>query len=401
MNDLPKPIADYVLSLAARTLAPAAIVCDDAGVVSAAFGSLSRYGLESLRPRANVIQTLPVLEGMFPAPPIEQPMVLPQIAIGRDLYVEVHAFATAPDANHVILLDVTERSIREQVIQQRANDSALLRDTLAKQNVLLGRAKEEAEAANQAKTLFLASMSHELRTPLQAIIGYSGLLQDDAKDWKIDSAVGDLKTINTAGKHLLALINDLLDVAKADAGKIELHVEEFSLADLVDEVLSTVRPLADKNANSITYDCPGGRGSLGLMRSDITRVRQVLYNLLSNACKFTKEGAISLRVAREAAPTGDLVRLAVGDSGIGMTPEQLAKLFQPFAQADSSTTRNFGGTGLGLSICRKLARLMGGEISVTSELGKGSTFTVEIPAVYIDPDHPAGAGAISPQSRPV
>jgi signal transduction histidine kinase/DNA-binding response OmpR family regulator len=241
----------------------------------------------------------------------------------------------------------------------------------------LVRAKEGAEDANRAKSQFLANMSHELRTPLNAIIGYSEMLQEASEDVGQEDFIPDLKKIHSAGKHLLGLINDILDLSKIEAGKMTLFLETFDVADLVQEVATTVHPLIQKNANQLEVQ----KGdALGSMRADVTKVRQCLFNLLSNASKFTEKGTIRLRVSREAANGHDVLAFHVSDSGIGMTPEQLGKLFQAFSQADASTTRKYGGTGLGLALTRRFCQMLGGDVSVTSELGKGSTFTVRLPA---------------------
>jgi len=235
------------------------------------------------------------------------------------------------------------------------------------------RARHDAEQANNAKSQFLASMSHELRTPLNAIIGYSEMLQEDATDRGDVTSVPDLQKIHSAGKHLLALINDVLDLSKIEAGKMELFLESFEVAPLVDQVATTVRPLVEKNANRLTVQCAA---DLGAMHSDATRLRQVLLNLLSNASKFTDHGQITLDVARDG---GDVV-FQVRDTGIGMTPEQLSRLFEAFTQAEASTAAKYGGTGLGLAISRRFCQLMGGDVAVESAAGKGSVFTVRLPA---------------------
>jgi signal transduction histidine kinase len=220
-------------------------------------------------------------------------------------------------------------------------------------------------------------MSHELRTPLNAIIGYSEMLQEDAGDMSPEEYVGDLKKIQGAGKHLLSLINDILDLSKVEAGKIELHVERFDIKPLILEMEATLRPLVEKNANTLQLDCPE---TIGTMNGDFTRVRQVLFNLLSNACKFTEHGVISLAISRELSNGLDCIRYVVRDTGIGMTPDQMKRLFQAFAQADTSTTKKYGGTGLGLAISKRLCELMGGSIAAESEPGRGSVFTVILPA---------------------
>ena len=238
-------------------------------------------------------------------------------------------------------------------------------------------AKEGAEQANRTKSAFLANMSHELRTPLNAIIGYSEMLQEEAEDSGNTEAVPDLKKIHGAGKHLLALINDILDLSKIEAGKMELFLETFEVRTLVDEVRATIHPLIEKNGNVLELDCPP---DVDGMHADVTRVRQILFNLLSNASKFTEGGTVRLQVRREEDEEGDVVVFRVTDTGIGMTPEQLGKLFQAFSQADASTSRKYGGTGLGLVICRRFAQMMGGDVSVESTMGEGSVFTVRLPA---------------------
>ncbi|HEY3418243.1 MAG TPA: CHASE4 domain-containing protein, partial [Armatimonadota bacterium] len=233
------------------------------------------------------------------------------------------------------------------------------------------------EVANRAKSEFLANMSHELRTPLNAIIGYSEMLQEEAEDLGEENFVLDLQKIAAAGKHLLSLITDILDLSKIEAGRMQLYLESFDLAMTVQDVVNTIKPLVEKNTNTLHVDVAA---DLGMVSADQVKVRQVLFNLLSNACKFTQQGTITLHCSREQEPDGDRIVFQVTDTGIGMMPEQVSKLFKPFTQADSSTTRRFGGTGLGLSISRHFCRMMGGEIAVTSEIDHGSTFTVVLPA---------------------
>ncbi|MCU1349433.1 MAG: domain S-box, partial [Acidobacteria bacterium] len=238
-------------------------------------------------------------------------------------------------------------------------------------------AKEKAESASKTKSAFLANMSHELRTPLNAIIGYSEMLQEDAADNGHEDLLPDLQKVHSAGRHLLELINDILDLSKIEAGKMELSYETFALEPLLDQLASTLRPIVEQNGNRLTVDL---QPPLREMVADPMRVRQVLLNLLSNATKFTKKGTVSLTVAR----TGQWIDFAVRDTGIGMTPEQVGRLFEAFVQADSSTTRRYGGTGLGLAISQRFAVMMGGRIDVVSAPGQGTTFTLRLPADVAD-----------------
>ncbi|MFZ4776433.1 MAG: Cache 3/Cache 2 fusion domain-containing protein, partial [Terrimicrobiaceae bacterium] len=245
-------------------------------------------------------------------------------------------------------------------------------------------ARDAAESANRTKSAFLANMSHELRTPMNAIIGYSEMLIEEAQDLKLDDLTPDLNKIRSAGKHLLSLINDVLDLSKIEAGKMTLFLEDFEVSALIRDVASTIQPLIEKNGNTLTVSIAPDSGR---MRADLTKVRQTLFNLLSNAAKFTEKAPIHLSVSR--SPDGQRVFFEVADSGIGMTPEQLGRLFQSFTQADDSTTRKYGGTGLGLVISKKFCQLMGGDIAVQSIYGKGTTFRVDLPAFVSEPQAPA------------
>jgi len=234
----------------------------------------------------------------------------------------------------------------------------------------------QLESASEHKSQFLASMSHELRTPLNAIIGLTEMMVTNAPRFGTEKALEPLRRVNAAGTHLLSLINEILDLSKIEAGKLELNPEPVDLTRLIDEVIGTAGQLAEKNQNRLIVEA---QENVGALNADPMRLKQILLNLLSNACKFTKEGEVALRV-RKVTDGREWVELAIADSGIGMTAEQQAKLFQDFTQADSLTARRYGGTGLGLAITRKLARMMGGDVTVASEPGKGSVFTVRLPS---------------------
>jgi signal transduction histidine kinase len=239
----------------------------------------------------------------------------------------------------------------------------------------LAVARDEALNASRAKSDFLANMSHELRTPLNAIIGYSELIEEEAAE-RGDSYMLDIGRIASSGRYLLSLINGVLDLSKIEAGKMDVQVEDFDLDDLLREVEGTIGPLVKQNSNRLEVLKPG---PLGTMRSDPTKVRQVLLNLLSNACKFTREGVISVTASDDRDDSAELVVFAIRDTGVGMTPVQLERVFDAFVQAEDSTARDFGGTGLGLSITRQFCEILGGSIDARSQAGVGSTFTVLLP----------------------
>ena len=277
--------------------------------------------------------------------------------------------------------------IRRKVSGEFAPSIVKLLQTLASQSVMAienarlfkeSQAKSEQLAeASKLKSQFLANMSHELRTPLNAIIGLTEMLHEDARDLQRAEELEPLERVLRAAHHLLELINDILDLSKIEAGRMDMHVETFAIAPLVEDVIATIGPAAAKNGNELIVHCPQ---DIGEMHADQTRIRQALLNLLSNANKFTEHGSVTVDVARVMSKGSEEITIAVTDTGIGMSPEQVGRLFQEFVQADPSTTRRYGGTGLGLAISRRFCQMMGGEITVESQLGKGSTFTIRLPA---------------------
>ncbi len=260
----------------------------------------------------------------------------------------------------------TQQRLMEDLVQRKQAEEAA------------HRAQAAAEAASHAKSMFLATMSHELRTPLNAILGYVQILHLEAQFRGRTEMLADLERIRSAGKHLLTIISNILDFSKIEQGKMNIEIDTFSVSAIAQEVIGIIEPLARNRQNTLILECPP---DVGLMQSDSGKVRQILFNLLSNAVKFTEQGTVTLTVTREGRADGDWIRLSVADTGIGIAPERMAHLFQPFIQVHQHPSRTYGGTGLGLALSRQLCRMLGGDISVTSEVGKGSVFTVCLPAV--------------------
>ena len=321
-------------------------------------------------------------------------------SLGRDIML----LAGYP-ARLIVPLLAADRILGALVVRRKApgqfpKNTIELLQTFATQSVLaiqnarlfseIDEKSRQVEIANQHKSQFLANMSHELRTPLNAIIGLTDMMVNNAARFGTDKALEPLRRVHRAGTHLLGLINQILDLSKIEAGKLELHLESISILPLIEEVVGTARPLAEQNKNVLAVECPR---DLPPIETDAMRLRQIILNLLGNACKFTKSGNVTLQVAMALHQGQQFLEIAVIDTGIGMTAEQMSRVFEDFSQADASTERQYGGTGLGLSITRRLCQMMGGDVTVASEPGKGSTFTVRLPFAAGDVAEPPAARA--------
>lgn len=295
-----------------------------------------------------------------------------QLLNARDIKDKKRVIPFSPDYESLV------ESLASQAAVAVSNTSLVNELTSAHQTLIVAR--DRSEEANRAKSNFLANMSHELRTPMNAIIGYSEMLLEDAEEEGLDHFQDDLGKIRSSGKHLLGLINEILDLSKIEAGKMDILLESFDIFKLVKEVEATIHPLAEKGSNKLIIDCPEDVGS---MDADETRVRQMLHNLLSNACKFTENGTVTLKVFRDTRDGIQWVNFAIIDNGMGIPEESIGKLFLEFSQVDNSSTRKFGGTGLGLAISRRFCLMMGGDIRVKSVLGEGSTFTIYLPVKVV------------------
>lgn len=343
---------------------------------------LTHYGreLHGKKPIVHFMETQPlIIEHDLPleiaSQYITQNMPVPTV---QDFIITDKGYYYGMGTVLELLKNITDLKIREYnyALNQKVEELEQRSSQLAIANLKAQATMDQANAANYAKSRFLANMSHELRTPLNAIIGYTELLQEDAQDLGHRECLSDLDHIQNASKHLLGLVSNILDISKIEAGKMELFLETFDFHSVCQEVANTIQPLLTENQNILKIDCD----CYGTIHTDLIKVRQCLFNLLSNATKFSQNNEILLFATRETGEKQDWIIFGVRDYGIGMSVEQVNNLFEAFTQADNSTTRQYGGTGLGLTITKQFCELMGGTISVESEVGQGSTFIVRLPA---------------------
>jgi signal transduction histidine kinase len=308
---------------------------------------------------------------------LTKPIDTPQLVSKIQIYLRF----IRQERQHTLNTRELEHKVKERTAELTAANQLLKEEIVERKQIeeRLNWAKKQSDAANLAKSRFLANMSHELRTPLNVIIGYSEMLEEEAIDHGCEDFTPDIEKIYLAGKHLLNLINDVLDITKIETGKMTLHCETFDLSTIIHQMISSVQPLMEKQCNTLQIHLDD---RLGEMYADVTKLRQILLNLLSNAAKFTEKGTITLKVTSTSDKSG--FNFIVIDTGIGMNVAQINDLFQLFTQVDSSATRKYGGAGLGLAITKQFTEMMGGTISVKSELGQGSTFFVELPVKYVE-----------------
>ncbi len=369
-------LARYPALEAGRRMPPAAIMPPDAlwhGVP----GLFERVGnMDGGAPEWRVVASHPA-DG---AVPLEVNISRSERLILSDWRRDVAGIGTAVAVASLCVLGLMWALLRRFGAYEAVAEASRGREAAIAAQVQAEAAREAAEDANRAKSNFLANMSHELRTPLSAVIGYTELLEEELSDLGERGVLDDLGKVKGNAKHLLGLINDVLDLSKVEANRMDVFPEDFAVAGFVEDAAGAVETLMRRKNNTLALDLGD---ELGMLRSDVVKLRQCLFNLLSNAAKFTEAGRVTLRVRRDGGEGGDWISFAVEDTGIGMTGDQLGRLFQRFTQADESTTRRFGGTGLGLALSRAFARLLGGDIAVESEVGRGTVFTLRVPAVAV------------------
>lgn len=344
---------------------------------------LTQYGRD-LHGRKSIVQFMDtnplVVEYDLPVEIVSQYITKNmQLPMAQDFIITKKGLYNGMGTVMDLLRKITELQVSEynQSLAQKVEQLEQRTAELAIATMKAQAATEQAKAANQAKSRFLANMSHELRTPMNAIIGYSEMLQEEAEAQGFEGISNDLQRIEKAGKHLLRIISDILDVSKIEAGKVELYLDEFNFTSLVQDVVHTIQPLLSENRNTLHLSF----GDLGMVYGDAMKVRQCLFNLLSNATKFSSNNTIVVFARRELVVDKEWIVFGVQDQGIGMSEEQIKRLFQPFTQADNSTTRQYGGTGLGLAITKQFCEMLGGSVSLESQLNQGSIFTIHLPVV--------------------